>query len=77
MFLQPGREVLVARDGQDVVEFLAATDRFDTALIGRQALARVRAQHTYAHRAATVDAVFRQHAGLQAEVGFKPRAVVS
>lgn len=77
MFLQPGREVLVARDGQDVVELLAATDRFDTALIGRQALARVRAQHTYAHRAATVDAVFRQHAGLQAEVGFKPRAVVS
>ena len=59
LFLQPGREILVARDGQDVA-----------ALVGELTPGRARGdrqtrprahlrQHTYAHRGAEVDAFFR------------------
>jgi spore maturation protein CgeB len=59
-FLTPGVEVLVARDGQDVAEHLATLDRETAAGIGKAALARVLAEHTYELRAAEADAVFRR-----------------
>lgn len=59
MFLQPDREVLVARDGQDVIGILSGLDRDKAAAIGRRALARVLNEHTYAHRAGLVDSLFR------------------
>jgi len=56
-FLQPGEEVLVVRDTVDVVEALRTLTPWRAAAIGAAALRRVRADHTYDHRAATVHAV--------------------
>ena len=58
-FLEPDREVLVARDGQDVADHLAALTPERAEAIGRAALARVLAEHTYDLRAEQVDALFR------------------
>lgn len=60
-FLVPDREVLVARDGQDVAEHLAALTPERATAIGRAALARVLAEHTYDLRAEQVDALFQAH----------------
>jgi spore maturation protein CgeB len=56
-FLEPGREILVARDGAEVAAHLAALTPERARAIGRAAFARVTAEHTYAHRAAQVEAV--------------------
>ena len=56
-FLEPGSEVLVARDGQDVADHLAALTPATAKQIGEAALARVLTEHTYDKRAARVDAV--------------------
>ena len=61
LFLAPGDEVLVARDGQDVADHLAALTPTQARAIGQAALARVRADHTYALRGATADALFKAH----------------
>jgi len=65
LFLKPDEEVLVARDGQDVADIMAGLDRHRAAGIGERALARVLAEHTYAHRAKKADAIFRAHAAKQ------------
>ncbi|MRX51897.1 glycosyltransferase [Paracoccus sp. S-4012] len=59
MFLAPDREVLVARDGQDVADHLAALTPERARAIGQAALARVKAEHTYELRGAQVDALLR------------------
>lgn len=59
MFLKPGTEVLVARDGKDVAEHLAQLTPARSAEIGRAALARVLSEHTYERRAAEVDHILR------------------
>ena len=66
-FLVPDREVLVARDGQDVAEHLAALTPDRAQAIGRAALARVLAEHTYTLRGAQVDALLRDHAARRRE----------
>ena len=53
-FLEPGTEILVARDGQDVAEHLDRLTPARAQTIGRAARARCLAQHTYAQRAAQV-----------------------
>ena len=60
MFLQPDEEVLVARDGQDVADHLAALTPGRAQEIGAAALRRVLAEHTYELRAARVDEVLRE-----------------
>jgi len=60
-FLIPDEEVLVARDGQDVADHLAALTPERAEAIGRAALRRVLAEHTYDLRGAEVDVLFRQH----------------
>jgi len=50
-FLEPDREVLLAADGADVAAHLEALDPARARAIGREALRRVLAAHTYAHRA--------------------------
>ena len=60
MFLEPDREVLVARDGQDVADHLKALTPERARAIGQAARARIVAGHTYAQRAVRVDALFRQ-----------------
>lgn len=59
-FLAPGREILVVRDGRDVVECLAGLSPRRAAEIGRRAHARMLSEHSYAHRAARADALFRE-----------------
>jgi len=60
LFLRPDEEVLVARDGQDVAAILGDLTPERGAAIGKAALRRVLAEHTYAHRAEQVDSLFRQ-----------------
>lgn len=53
-FLEPESEILVARDGAEVARLLAALTPERAREIGRRALRRVLAQHTYEQRADTV-----------------------
>ena len=62
LFLKPDDEILVARDGRDVAEILASLTEERAGEIGRRAMARVLAEHTYTRRAEEVDALFRRHA---------------
>ena len=55
MFLAPETEVLVARDGQDVAQYVEALTPVLARAIGEAALRRVLSEHTYAHRGAQVD----------------------
>ncbi|WP_304306695.1 glycosyltransferase [Pseudacidovorax intermedius] len=57
-FLEPDTEVLVAEDGAAVAAHLDALDPARARAIGQAALRRVLAHHTYAHRAAQVEALF-------------------
>ena len=57
LFLEPGREVLVARSGEDVAELLARLTPENTRRIGSAARDRILAEHTYDHRAEQVEAV--------------------
>ncbi len=59
LFLTPGAEVLVARDGQDVAEHLATLEPDRARTIGRAALARVLAEHTYDRRGDLLDTLLR------------------
>jgi spore maturation protein CgeB len=58
-FLTPGEEILIARDGGDVVEILATLTPDGARNIGGQARRRILREHTYTQRAQTVDDVFR------------------
>jgi spore maturation protein CgeB len=57
LFLEPNREVLVAHDGEEVAELLRSLTPERALELGREAYHRVLAEHTYAHRAAQVEAV--------------------
>ena len=59
-FLRPDEEVLVARDGQEVADLLAALTPEQARAIGEAARRRVLAEHTYARRADEADALFRR-----------------
>jgi spore maturation protein CgeB len=67
LFLAPGEEVLVARDGKDVVEHLTHLDPERARAIGRAARRRILAGHTYVGRAGEVDALLRQTARTKRE----------
>jgi spore maturation protein CgeB len=67
-FLEPGKEVLVARDGRDVADHLAALTPERARAIGRAARERVRREHTYDLRAAEVDRVLSRARAQQREV---------
>jgi spore maturation protein CgeB len=57
LFLEPGREVLVAHNGQEVAAHLDGLDAPTARRIGEAAHRRVLAEHTYAHRAAQLEAL--------------------
>jgi spore maturation protein CgeB len=63
LFLAPGREVLVARDGAEVAAILDRVTEDEAAAIGRAALARVLAGHTYDRRAEEAHRLFRRARG--------------
>ncbi|WGF90842.1 CgeB family protein [Marinivivus vitaminiproducens] len=69
LFLRPDQEVLVVRDGQDVVEVVQSLTPARATAIGRRALARVLAEHTYDRRAAIVDRLLRRDAEQKAVRG--------
>src|SRR6059058_5875214 len=68
LFLKPDEEVLVARDGHDVVEHVRALTPERAREIGCAALRRVLAEHTYAHRGAQVDELLRREMAKRLEV---------
>lgn len=57
MFFEPGREILVAADGDEVAAHLERLDAPSARRIGQAALRRALAQHTYGHRAALLEAL--------------------
>ena len=57
MFFEPGRELLVARDGAEVAAHLQELTPTRAAEIGNAALHRVLMQHTYAQRAEQLEGV--------------------
>src|SRR5690606_13538566 len=60
LFLEPGREVLVAKSGDEVAEHVRSLDPERARSIGRAARARVLAEHTYARRAEEVERALLQ-----------------
>jgi spore maturation protein CgeB len=57
LFLEPDREVLVARDGEEVARHVEELEPERARAIGAAALARVLREHTYEHRAGQVEAL--------------------
>jgi spore maturation protein CgeB len=67
LFLAPGDEILLARDGDDVVEHMRALTPARAGAIGAAARQRILAEHTYARRAAEVDGLLRSAAAAKRE----------
>ncbi len=57
LFLEPGREILVAHNGAEVAAHVAGTTAARAREIGEAALHRVLMEHTYAHRALAFEQV--------------------
>ena len=57
LFLEPDKEVLLARSGADVAEHLRALTPERSRAIGEAGWRRIVAQHTYAHRASQLEAI--------------------
>jgi spore maturation protein CgeB len=57
MFLEPGRETLVAHDGAEVVDHVRGLTLGRARAMGTAARRRVLSEHTYTHRAALVERV--------------------
>jgi len=57
LFLAPGTEVLVAANGDEVAAHVRSLDAQAARRIGEAACRRVLAEHTYAHRAAQLEAL--------------------
>jgi spore maturation protein CgeB len=62
LFLEPDREVLVARDGDEVARHLETLEPARARSIGVAALERVRRDHTYTQRAEQVESLLRRGA---------------
>jgi len=64
LFLEPGTEVLLARNGEEVAEHLLALTPERARAIGNAAYKHVLSEHTYAHRATQLETLlnFRRFA---------------
>lgn len=62
-FFEPGKEVLVARSGEEVAAILEGLTPRQAATIGMKAFFRVRQEHTYRHRARLFEEIFAAGAG--------------
>ena len=63
MFLEPGTEVLVARNGEEVAEHLRTLRPARAGRLGQAARRRVLAEHTYAQRAAQLESLLGDRVG--------------
>jgi spore maturation protein CgeB len=70
LFLEPGIEVLPARDGAEVAAHVLGLDAARARRIGEAARRRVLAEHTYLRRAVAVEEALGIHAG----AGVAPRS---
>jgi spore maturation protein CgeB len=61
LFFEPNKEVLVAADGNQVIEHLTSLDPARARMIGEAAYRRAMAHHTYAQRAESVEQVLEGH----------------
>lgn len=61
LFLEPGEEVLVAQDGEDVAALLAQLTPALARTIGAAARRRILSEHTYDRRALEVESVLGEH----------------
>ncbi len=61
-FLEPGREVLVAKDGKEVAELVRSLTPERARQLGDAACRRVLSEHTYAQRAEQFDHVMQRRA---------------
>ena len=59
-FLQPGREIILAKSTEDVLDILATTAEEDRRKVGECARRRVLREHTAAHRAAQLEEYIRE-----------------
>jgi spore maturation protein CgeB len=59
MFLAPGSEVLMARDGNDVVDIMQTLTAERAASIGQAGRRRILAEHTYDRRAAALHSLLQ------------------
>jgi len=57
-FFEPGKEILVASSGVEVARIIELLTPHMAAEVGARALKRVRAEHTYAHRARQFEQIF-------------------
>lgn len=67
-FLEPNREVLVARSGAEVASLIDDLTATRARAIGAAAQRRVLAHHTYAHRASQVEALLESEVATPASV---------
>ena len=61
LFLEPDKEILVARNGVEVAEILQDLTPERAKEIGQAALKRVLAEHTYPHRAKQFEEIMAKH----------------
>jgi spore maturation protein CgeB len=59
-FFEPGKEILVATNGAEVKDLLMLLTEEKAKQIGRAALAKVLAKHTYTHRAEELDKILQK-----------------
>jgi spore maturation protein CgeB len=67
LFLEPDREILVARDGVDVANHLEALSRSRANAIGEAARRRTNAEHTYERRGAQVNGILKRALAMKRE----------
>jgi spore maturation protein CgeB len=60
LFFTPGKEILVARDGREVRYFIDDIGKEEAAEIGKAALKRVLADHTYEKRCVLLDRILTE-----------------
>jgi spore maturation protein CgeB len=58
-FFEPGGEILVARDGQEVAQLVDEVSPEQAHVIGSRAMSRALGEHTYAHRADQFEKLFQ------------------
>lgn len=66
LFLEPGKEILVARNGVEVADILQDLNPEKAKAIGQAALKRILAEHTYHHRAKQFEEILAKHINVEA-----------
>ncbi|HEV7333602.1 MAG TPA: glycosyltransferase [Flavisolibacter sp.] len=67
-FFEPGKEILVAKSGDEVAEILSSLTGEKARHIGQAALKKVLEKHTYTHRAAELDKILAKAFSPEKEV---------